>query len=232
MRVCGVPRTGASATGPRRRLRRVSSRPARAATIRGGGFRDFPAAVSTATDGTGRLAGRHAAAIVPERLKPQLQRHKVRLRGLGGMGVCGVPRPGASATGPRHRLRRVSSRPARAVTIRGGGFRDFPAAVETAATTSQSPPPRTLRHGRVRASHAPARPQPGHAAGPTMSQRPARAATIRGGGFRDFPAAVSTAEHHRLPMTGSPFHPFTLSPSHPFTLTPPPARSPCRPARG
>jgi hypothetical protein len=32
-------------------------------------------------------------------LKPQLEHHKVRLRGLGGRAACGVSGDGASATG-------------------------------------------------------------------------------------------------------------------------------------
>jgi hypothetical protein len=38
-----------------------------------------------------------------ERMNSPLQLHKVRLRGLGGMAVCGVPGTCASATGNNHR---------------------------------------------------------------------------------------------------------------------------------
>src|SRR5687767_15898324 len=67
-----------------------------------------------------------------ERMNSPLQLRKVRLRGLGGPAVYGVPRACASAAGKECDSAGLSG------------------AVETAATTAQSPPARTRRPGRVR----------------------------------------------------------------------------------
>jgi hypothetical protein len=69
----------------------------------------------------------------PGRLKPRLESHEVRLRGLRGLrgpAVCGVPNAGASAAGALS-LRFVgppSQRSAPAATVHEGGLRVFPAA--------------------------------------------------------------------------------------------------------
>jgi len=71
------------------------------------------------------------------------QLHEVRLRGLGGPGVCGVPCACASAAARVGRLPGVPGTGARATG-------SVPRAVETAATRARSPPARTRRPGRVR----------------------------------------------------------------------------------
>ncbi len=78
-------------------------------------------------------------AALPGRINSRQQLHEVRLRGLGGTGVCGGPGTGASATGERYRWWRASR------LARANKF---------AATTTRSPPAWARRHGGVR--------RPGH----------------------------------------------------------------------
>src|SRR5688500_278321 len=70
-----------------------------------------------------------ARVRLQERMNSPLQNHKVRLRGLGGPGVCGVP--GACASAPSTfspgSVGRLSQRSAPAATVRAGDESILPA---------------------------------------------------------------------------------------------------------
>jgi hypothetical protein len=181
---------------------------------------------------------------LPGRLKPRLQNHEVRLRGLGGPAVCGVPRTGASATGagrsapaqvaapgtrghnPRRRISRFSSgefiRSWRGLGGRGvcgvprtgaaatGGSGRHPRVSRRADPAAPRPQSakadfaifqrrihsllvRTRRPGCVRRSRTGAAATGGSGRHPRVSRRADPAATVREGGLCDFPAANSFA---------------------------------------
>ena len=65
------------------------------------------------------------AVCLQGRMKSRLGKRNVRLRGLGGPAVYGVPGACASAT-------RLAARPALAATVREGGLREVPAAISIA----------------------------------------------------------------------------------------------------
>jgi hypothetical protein len=128
----------------------LGGRKVRLARTRRRGVCGVPRACASATK-----VFRPAPSRAVETAAPRLQRHKVRLRGLGGLAVYGGPRTCASATGAGLRLpRHVFAAPHTAVTIREGGFCDFPAANSFAPGADSAA-------GVCAAFHAPPRPQPG-----------------------------------------------------------------------
>ena len=125
---------------------------------------------------------RHRGVRLQERMNSPLQRHKVRLRGLGGRGACGVPGTCASATRSnrklslrfeRHRPASAGSlpRPLRARSSRRG---ENSIALRILRLTSTSPSSfggggRVVRARRGRSPFAPS--SPGHTCLPVSFSR-------------------------------------------------------------
>jgi hypothetical protein len=104
-----------------------------------------------------------------ERLKSRQQGHTVRLRGLGGPAVCGVPCTSASATERVRPILCVAKRAAAAATVHEGGLCVFPAANSFALGADSAA-------WTCAASHASARPNRQASSGAVVTAGSARAA--------------------------------------------------------